>query len=52
MPAAEIGALTLQELHVFVGEDEGGVLPRFALKAHQALVAGLQIVAKPDPSDT
>jgi len=40
--------VALQQAHLVLGEDEGGVLARFALQAHQALVAGLQVVPQPD----
>lgn len=48
MPAAEVRAVAIEQQDLGVGEDESGVLPGFPLQAHQALVAGLQVVAQPD----
>ena len=47
--AAEVHAVTLEELDLLLAEDEGRLL-RLPLEAQQALVAGLEVVAHPDPA--
>ena len=48
MPATEVRAVAVEQQDLFVCQDEGRVLPGFPFEAHQALVAGLQVMAQPD----
>ena len=41
--------MSLEEFHLLLGEDVGGVLG-VGLQAHQPLVSGLQVVSQPDPA--
>ena len=50
MPAAEVGAVALQELDLLFAEHEGGIAgARF--QSQQALGAGFEIVSQPDAAD-
>ncbi len=46
MAHAELAGMALEELHLLLGEDDGVVLG-MGFQAHQALVAGLEVVAQP-----
>jgi hypothetical protein len=50
VPAAEVDAVTLEQLNLLLGQDDGVVLS-LPLQSQQPLVTGLQIMPNPNPAN-